>query len=63
MKTTLKKTLVLLLIALGFILLLADSDGDFVATLAIKAAGIFVFCAGIQMCAHWHLFQGFTDND
>ena len=58
-----KKTIVLLLIALGFIILLAESDGGFIDTLTIKAVGICLFFAGIQLCATWHLFTGFLDKD
>ena len=63
MKTTIKKTIALLMISLGFIIMLADSDGGFIATLIIKMAGIIVFFLGVQLCATWKLFGNYLNND
>lgn len=63
MKTTIKKSIVLLMMALGFIVMVAESDGGLTTTLIIKGVGICLICAGIHLCAHWHLFQDFIDND
>ena len=42
MKTTIKKTIAILMISLGFIIMLTDSDGGLIATLIIKMANCFL---------------------
>lgn len=60
--TTLKKTLVLALMAIGFIIILGDSDKGFLDVLIIKVIGLALFFLGIQLCATWKLFGNFLNK-
>lgn len=60
MKTT-KKIIVAVLIALGFILLLADTDRGFTYLVAVKIFAFAMLFGGIQLSVSWQLFN--EDND
>ena len=62
---TIKKIMVLLLIAAGFVLLYADVEDNepFRRVLIFKAIGILSMCAGFQLCHTWKLFRDFIDED
>ena len=57
-----KKVIVMFLIAVGFILLLADSDSSFIYILTVKAIAFVMIFGGIQLCSLWHLFEGYLDE-
>lgn len=58
-----KKSIVLILMAIGFIIIVADSNAGFLMTLMAKMAGIITFFLGVQLCATWHLFQDYLNED
>jgi hypothetical protein len=58
----LKKSIVLVLIALGFILLVADTDKGFAVLLGSKVIALAMLFGGIQLCASWKLYND-ADND
>lgn len=60
--TTLKKFIVAMLIAVGFILLIADSDTSFVALLSLKIGAMAMMLTGIQLCATWKVFQNLEED-
>lgn len=46
-----------MLIAFGFILLIADTDRGFAVLLEIKALAAVMLFSGIQLCASWKLYN------
>lgn len=62
MKTILKKSVVFILIAIGLLILVADSDADLLLVLTAKIFGLVCITGAIQLCATWHLFSDYLDD-
>ena len=60
---TIKKTLVLLMLAIGFILILGDADEMGWSFFLVKIIGISLFLFGLQLCCWWRLFSDYLDED
>lgn len=58
-----KKAIVLLLVTFGVLLILADSDADILAVITVKLVGIISLMSGVQLCAVWHLFTNYLNED
>ena len=59
---TIKKIIVVLLMAAGIILLMGESEMTWERTLLMKLIGIGSLAGALQLTATWKLFRGFIDD-
>lgn len=59
---TIKKIIVVLLMAAGIILLMGESEMTWERTLLMKLIGIGALAGALQLTATWKLFRGFIDD-
>lgn len=59
---TIKKAIVCLLMAVGFIVILADSEESLMTMVITKLIGLFMFFAGIQLTITWKLFKNLNND-
>jgi hypothetical protein len=59
---TIKKIIVVLLMAAGIILLMGESEMTWERTLLLKLIGIGSLAGALQLTATWKLFRDFIDN-
>ena len=59
---TIKKIIVVLLMAAGIILLMGESEMTWERTLLMKLIGIGSLAGALQLTATWKLFRDFIDN-
>ena len=59
---TIKKTIVCLLMALGFIVILSDCEESLMVMVIAKLAGLIMFFVGIQLSITWKLFKNLNND-
>lgn len=60
---SIKKIIVVLLMAVGIILLVAESELTWERTLVMKLVGFGSLFAGLQLAATWKLFREITEDE
>ena len=60
---SIKKIIVVLLMAAGFVLLAAESEITWERTLLLKFIGFGSFFSGLQLAATWKLFRKIITED